>query len=655
MTKSKRGLRIPIATKLILSFLLIIIITSAVFTAVGIQLISDRIVTEAQEKVGRDLNSAREIYLSKLNHLNDVVRLTADRYYIKDALISGNIESFAEELVRVKVSEGLDLLTITDPSGNVLLRANNINLSGDSQFHNELVAAVIDRNVPVAGTIIVPVEDLGLESQLLVEQAHFTFIDTPMARVRSQTEETSGMMLGAAAPIFDYQNNLIGILYGGVLLNRNYEIVDEIKRTVFQDLQYKGQDIGTATIFQDDLRISTNVKNGDGTRAIGTRVSEEVYNQVVVNGKPYIGRAYVVNNWYITAYEPIENINHQIIGILYVGILEQKYLDIKQQTVLVFLSIALIGVLVSTILSYLLSRSISGPIKKLVMASKEVASGNLDAKVEITTTDELGKLAYTFNKMALALRERDDKLKEFTRSKIMESERLALIGQLSANVAHELNNPLQGIVTYSHLLLEELPQDDPARDSLEKIVIQANRSRDIIRGLLDFSRQRKPDKTLCDVTNVLKGCVSLLEKQALFHNVQITSNLDEKLPLTVIDPSQIERVFINMIVNAADAMDGNGKLDLATRFDPIANCIEVEFTDTGHGIAKENLDKIFDPFFTTKDTGHGVGLGLAISFGIIKEHKGTISVESEVGKGTTFVVRLPVTTEEESNKDEGSV
>jgi len=609
-------------------------------------------VTEAQEKVGRDLNSAREIYLSKLNHLNDIVRLTADRFYIKDALISGDVQSFATELERVKVSEGLDLLTITDPSGYVLLRANNINLTGYSQFHNELVAAAIERNVPVAGTMIIPVEDLSLESQLLVEQAHFTFIFTPMARARSETEQTSGMMLGAAAPIFDYQNNLIGIVYGGMLLNKDYEIVDEIKRTVFQDMQYKSQDIGTATIFQDDLRISTNVKNGDGSRAIGTRVSEEVYDQVVLNGKPYVGRAYVVNNWYITAYEPIENIEHHIIGILYVGILEQKYVDIKQQTIVVFLYITLIGVLVSAVLSYLISRSISGPIKKLVLASREVASGNLDTKVEIKTTDELGKLAYTFNKMALALRERDDKLKEFTRSKIMESERLALIGQLSANVAHELNNPLQGIVSYSHLLLEELPQDHPARDYLEKIVIQADRSRDIIRGLLDFSRQRKPDKTLCDVTNVLKDCVSLLEKQALFHNVQITTNFDEKLPLTVIDPSQIERVFINMIVNAADAMDGNGNLLLATRYDPIDHCIEVEFTDSGHGIPKENLEKIFDPFFTTKDTGHGVGLGLAISFGIIKEHKGTISVESEVGKGTTFIVRLPVTTEEESKKDE---
>jgi two-component system, NtrC family, sensor kinase len=651
MTGSRRGLRIPIVTKLVLSFLLIIVIISAVFTGVGIQLISDRIVAEAQEKVSRDLNSAREIYSSKLNHVNDIVRLTADRFYIKDAIISGDVESFANELERVKIGEDLDALTITDPTGIVVLRANNINLAGDSQVHNELIAAVMKRNVPVAATMIMPVEDLRLESESLVEQARFTFIDTPMARPRSQTEETSGMMLGAAAPIFDYQNHLIGILFGGVLLNRNYETVDEIKRTVFQDLQYKNQDIGTATIFQDDLRISTNVKNSDGTRAIGTRVSEEVYNQVVVEGKQYIGRAYVVNNWYITAYEPIENITHQIIGILYVGILEQKYVDIRQQTIFAFLAIALVGVFVSLILAYTISRSISMPINNLVSASGEVARGNLDARVLNNSNDELGELADTFNSMASALKERDERLKEFTKTKIMESERLALIGQLSANVAHELNNPLQGIVTYSHLLLEELPKDDPSRENIQKIVTQANRSRDIIRGLLDFSRQRKPDKTLCDLTEVLKGCLSLLEKQALFQNIQITTHLGEKLPLTIIDPSQIERVFINMIVNAADAMAGNGKLDLSTRFDPQANCIEVEIKDNGHGIPKENLEKIFDPFFTTKDTGHGVGLGLAISFGIIKEHKGTISVESEVGKGTTFTVRLPVIAEEESSKD----
>jgi len=650
---SRRGFRIPIATRLALSFLLIIVIISTIFTIVGIQLIGNRIVTEAQEKVSHDLNSAREIYQSQLRHINDVVRLTADRYYIKDALISGDVEKFADELVRVKKGEGFDILNITDTSGNVLLRANNLSLAGDNQTHNELVAAALSRHVPIYATTIISVEDLQIESPSLVEQAHFTFIDTPMARPRSESEQTSGMVLMAAAPIFDYQNNVIGILYGGVLLNRNYEIVDEIKRTVFQDLQYKGQDIGTATIFQDDVRISTNVKNEDGTRAVGTRIMEEVYDQVVIKGEPYIGRAYVVNNWYITAYEPIRDIDDQVIGILYVGILEQKYLDIKQQTVLAFLSIALIGVLVSTVLSYLLSRSISGPIKKLVLASKEVASGNLDTKVEITTTDELGKLAYTFNKMALSLRERDDKLKEFTRSKIMESERLALIGQLAANVAHELNNPLTGIITYSHLLLEQTKAEDPTKDFLQKIVNQADRCKEIIKGLLDFSRQKKPDITLCDVNSVLMDCISLVENQALFHNIQIQSSLNIDLPRVVIDPSQIERVFMNMIINAAEAMEGNGQLEIVSRFDRDKDCIEIEFTDTGLGIEKENLEKIFDPFFTTKDTGHG--LGLAICYGIIKEHKGTILVESEIGKGTTFNVRLPVSLGEESGNNGNKV
>lgn len=642
----RRGFRIPIATRLALSFLLIIVIISTIFTIVGIQLIGNRIVTEAQEKVSHDLNSAREIYQSQLRHINDVVRLTADRYYIKDALISGDVEKFAAELVRVKKGEGFDILNITDTSGNVLLRANNLSLAGDNQTHNELVAAALSRNIPVYATTIISVEDLQMESPSLVEQAHFTFIDTPMARPRSEIEQTSGMMLMAAAPIFDYQNNVIGILYGGVLLNRNYEIVDEIKRTVFQDLQYKGQDIGTATIFQDDVRISTNVKNQDGSRAIGTRVMEEVYDQVVIKGEPWIGRAYVVNNWYITAYEPIKNINHKIIGILYVGILEQKYVDIEQQTVLVFLTITLVAALISMILSYWISRRISVPIQKLVSASGEVARGNLNAKVEVKSSDEFGELANTFNSMASALKERDEKLKEFTRSKIMESERLAIIGQLAAGVAHELNNPLQGIVTYSHLLLETMPNEEWSKGNLEKIVTQANRCKDIVRGLLDFSRQRKPNKTLYDVNKVLRECVSLLENQALFHNIQIKEALDPKLPMTVIDPSQIERVFMNIIINAAEAMDGKGQLALTTRLDPVEHFIDVKFTDTGPGITKENLERIFSPFFTTKDAGHGVGLGLAISYGIVREHKGTILVESEVGKGTTFTVRIPVTEEE---------
>lgn len=645
------GFRTSIATRLALSFLLVIIMTSVIFTVAGIQLIGRRIVTEAQETVKRDLNSARGIYASKLQHINDIVRLTADRYIIITSLKSGHLDDAAVELRRLKQKEHLDMLTITDPSGTVLVRANNRRLVGDidvgdNQSGDELVGAVLREEAPVTATSIVPQEELLKESILLADQAYFKFIDTPMARARSQTEQTSGMMLKAAAPIFDYEGNFLGVVYGGVLLNKNYEIVDEIKQTVFQELKYKGEDIGTATIFQDDVRISTNVRNKDGSRAIGTRITEQVYNQVIVNGRPWVDRAYVVNNWYITAYEPIENLDHQRIGILYVGILERKYLDIKREVIFAFLTITILGALVTMVFSYVISQRISVPIRKLVSACREIADGNLNAKVEIRSDDELGKLASTFNRMGATLKERDEQLKEFTRKKIMESEKLALIGQLSANVAHELNNPLQGIVTYSHLLLENKCQEDEESESLQKIVIQANRCRDIIRGLLDFSRQRKPDKTLCDVNDVLKGCVSLLERQAQFHNIQINYDLQADLPKAIIDPSQIERVFINLIVNAADAMDHGGQLTLSSRFDSLESFIELRFTDIGHGISKENLEKIFDPFFTTKDTGHGVGLGLAISYGIVKEHNGTISVESEEGKGTTFTVRLPVTVEE---------
>jgi two-component system NtrC family sensor kinase len=644
---SNGGPRRSIATQLVLSFILVIVLISAIFMVAGIRLITDRIVAQAQEKVRLDLNAAREIYQGKLKDIHDVVCFTADREFLMSSLFSGEMEYPIGELVEVKDNADLDILTVTDRFGNVLLRTSNFNRVGDNKLHDPLVSAVLSRQEPVAATVIESVEDLEMESPQLPRQAHFTFIETPLARDRDETEETAGMMLKAAAPVFDSLDNFIGIVYGGVLVNRDFEIVDKVKQTVFQEITYKGQDIGTATIFQDDVRISTNVKNEDGSRAIGTRVSEEVYDRVIKEGKPWIGRAYVVNNWYITTYEPIRDINDKIIGILYVGLLEQKYVDIQRQTILIFLAITLLGAFASMGLSYFIARRISVPIRRLATASKEIAEGNLDAKVDAFPNDELGELADTFNVMASALKERDVKLKEFTKKKIMEAERLALIGQLSANVAHELNNPLQGIVAYSQLLLERPSSDESATESISKIVTQANRCRDIIRGLLDFARQRKPDKTVCNVNSMLQDCVSLVEHQVLFHNIQIIKDFDDSLPTAILDPSQMERVFMNIIINAAEAMDGGGRLTLTTRFDSDHQRIEVKFKDIGQGIPEKNLESIFDPFFTTKELGHGTGLGLAISYGIVKEHRGTLSVESEVGKGTTFTISLPLTTEEE--------
>ena len=570
--------------------------------------------------------------------------MTASRFFIQSAITNRDMTGVVDELTKVKANEQFDILTITDSSGKVIFRANDPQATGDDQTHNGLVAAVLSQQAPVSATMIIPVEDLQLESSLLAKQADIVLVNTPKARPTNKTEITSAMVLGAAAPIFDTNEHLIGVLYGEVLLNRNYDIVDSVKQTVFQNLKYQNNDIGTATIFQDDVRISTNVLNLDGSRAIGTRVSEEVYDQVVLNGSPYIGRAYVVNNWYITAYEPIRDLDQNIIGIRYVGVLEQKYTDIRRQIVLVFLTISILGMAVSTFLAYLNSLRMSRPIKQLVSASRELAQGNLNVKVHITSKDELSELAETFNYMAAALKDRDERLKEFTKEKIMQSERLALVGQLSANVAHELNNPLQGIVTYSHLLLEDgaCEQNEEVKANLQKIVVQANRCRDIIRGLLDFSRHKNPDKTLCNVNSLLQGCISLVEKQAIFLNIKVVLNLADNLPMVILDPSQVERVFLNLIINAAEAMDGNGRLTLTTRLNRKRKTVEIKVQDTGHGIAAENMKKIFDPFFTTKETGHGVGLGLAISYGIVKEHNGNLTVESEPEKGTIFTVSFPV-------------
>lgn len=641
----RRGFRLRIAAELMLSFLLIIVLTTVVFSVVGVQLIGNEIVSEAQSRVSNDLNAAREIYSNRLGELNDVVRFTADKYLIQTSLASGDLGPAAAEIVRVKQSENLDLLTITDTAGKVLLRANPNGVVGDDESDNELVQAVLTGRKPVAATAILSGAELQKESPALAQQAYFKFVDTPKARPRPETEETAGMVLLAAAPIFDRQNNLVGVIYGGVLINHNYYIVDTIKQTVFQNVQYQGKDIGTSTIFQDDVRISTNVKNDDGTRAIGTRIAADVYDQVVGQGIPYVGRAYVVNNWYITAYEPIRSVNDKIIGILYVGILEQKYVDTETQTIEIYLVITITVVLVALGLSYLISRRISESVRKLVAASQELTHGNLDARADVETNDELRELADTFNSMASALKRRDQQLKEIAQNKVMESERLAIIGQLAAGVAHELNNPLQGIVTYSHLLLERLPDDNPARDSLQKIVTQANRCIIIIRSLLDFSRPRGGQKRLSGVNVILEQCVSLVEDQALFHNIQVMRQLAEALPQVEVDPAQIQQVFMNLLINAAEAMDGAGQLTLTTRHATSDQFVEVEFTDTGHGISAENMEKIFNPFFSTKEYGHGTGLGLAISFGLIKEHHGTISVESEPGRGTTFTVRLPVAAE----------
>lgn len=637
-------MRQTLRNKLNVSFLMVIAICNIFATLVGVRLIGDGIVRQAQDKVRVDLNSARGIYQERLNNLKDIVRLTATRFFLKQSLIGRNRVIMETELKKVLEEEALDILTLTDARGRVIFRTRNPETFGDDQSDSEIVRRVLSEKTTEASTEIISRDNLLKEGEDLADRAYFKFISTPKAKPRAMAEETFGMIMKAAAPIYD-DNHLLGVLYGSVLLNRQYDIVDKIKETVYQGEIYKGKDIGTATLFQGDLRISTNVQREDGTRAIGTRVSAEVFNQVLVKGLPWISRAFVVNNWYITAYEPIKNITGDIIGILYVGILEDKFTDMRRTAILIFLGIALAGVIAAFIVSYFLANGILKPIQRLVFASEKLAQGDLSFRVELDSKDEIGELAKTFNLMAESLKDRDEKLKKHAQQKIMESERLATIGQLAAGVAHEINNPLGGILIYSHLLLENLDENDPQRENLEKIVTQATRCKGIVKGLLDFSHQTEPKIVLVDGNELLSKALSLLENQTIFQNINIVKDLSSSSLPAMADGAQIQQVFINIILNAAEAMGGKGDLHIFSRMTEDKAYAEYVIRDTGCGISEENIERLFEPFFTTKEVGHGTGLGLAISYGIVQRHKGTIVVESQVGKGTSFTIRLPIAKE----------
>lgn len=646
-------MKLAIRTKLILSFWIIIMAIGMITLGAGVHIIGDGIVREAQTKVEMDLNAAREVYQHRLYDVRDVVRFTAlRRFSVREAIVKRNYEILLDALDVSRKTSGLDILTVVDKNGLVIIRSRNPHLSGDYQGEDIIVKKVLETGKSFASTVIVPYEELLKESPALSEKARIKLIPTTKAVPKQQTEETSGMMLKAAVPVRGNKGELLGVIYGGVLLNRNFEIVDKVKDTVYKGMTYKGRDIGTATIFLQDTRISTNVKREDGTRAIGTRVSAEVYDQVLKKGKTWKDRAFVVNDWYITAYEPIRDISNKIIGILYVGILEDKFTDMKQNTVWIFLGITVGGLSVAFLFSYLLAGSITKPVRELVTAAQKLADGDLNQKVEIKPGNEIGKLGEAFNFMVEAVKERDEALKEQTKEIVGRSERLAMIGQLAAGVAHEINNPLGSIIIFSHLLLEEPEIKGLTRENLEKIVKESMRCKAIVKGLLDFARQTEPEVKLASVNEVLRSTLSLLEKQTLFQNIQITTRNNLDLPLVEIDTTQVQQVFMNIIINAAEAMDGQGELIIATRLSEDKQFVEVEFTDSGCGISQENLKRLFEPFFTTKEVGHGTGLGLAISYGIIEKHKGSIKIRSVLGKGTTFIIQLPIKNKKKENIDD---
>lgn len=364
----------------------------------------------------------------------------------------------------------------------------------------------------------------------------------------------------------------------------------------------------------------------------------------------------------------------EVIGYLELGFSMASAQQLIDEATAAVVLLTVLVLIVTVLMLTVIINAITRPVRQLVMVTDQISRGDFSRKVGDIGDDELGHLAMTFNQMIDSLRQSRQEIEEYNRTleekiiertqqledaqaQLIQSEKLSAIGQLAAGVAHELNNPLGGILGYAQFTLEKLQKTSAEKittkelDSFQRYVhdieMQARRCKAIVQNLLKFSRtSRAVDFTEIDINRTLEETVSFVEHQLHINQMTLTIDLGKDLPLLFGNAGQLQQVFTNLIINAMHASQPGAAVTVSSRFSPalgeFGGAVELQFADQGSGIPKENLKKIFEPFFTTKEIGKGTGLGLSVSYGIVKDHGGEISVSSVVGKGTTFTIVLPI-------------
>jgi two-component system NtrC family sensor kinase len=459
---------------------------------------------------------------------------------------------------------------------------------------------------------------------------------------------------------------------GGVVLNKNFDLVDEIRDLVFAEESLPDGSIGTVALFLGDVSVSTNVPLDDGSRALGTRVSTAVRDSVLVNGRTWVDRSFVVNDWYISAYRPLVNVYGQRVGMLYTGFLEAPFRDAYLRTLGISLLLVFIGILIAAVLAMRWAKSIFKPIESIVSVVHALQAGDEDKRIgEVASRDEIGALAREFDrtldllklrneevrlaaerletKVEERTRELKDKNKRLeetiellqqTRQQLVAAEKLAALGELTAGVAHEINNPIAVIQGNLELLRRGLGNDlGDSEVEFDLILGQVQRIHTIVDKLLSYSRpsRRQGSAPLVDLRRVVADTLLLVEHE--LNSKRLTVKTDFRETLTVrIDARELQQVLVNLMVNAAQASPEDECIEIHTR-DWEGRGVLISVRDHGRGIAPEHVPRVFDPFFTTKKSG-GTGLGLSVSIGLIQGYGGQIKARSKLGTGTVFEVYL---------------
>lgn len=646
---------LPLRTRLLGAFVAVVFLAGALTILAGSFLINRMVIHEAERRVALALKTAHAMWERRLDEA-----LKACAVMIEGGLadkLSSDIYSDPALLERLRIKLGYDFLHYLDGNGTVLASADETTI-GASARHSPIIKRVLLEGKPSAGISILPLQDLTIKDDALATRTRILVLPTPHAKPGGPKEITEAMVLEAAAPLVDEGEQVKAVFRVGTVINQNFDFVDFVRDNVFTAATYAGKALGTVTIFQSDVRITTNVKGPDGRRAIGTQVSEEVHNQVLGEGRTWTGPAFVVDSWYISAYEPLRDIQDEIVGMLYVGILKKRYDDMRREAMTLLMVAVFTSLLCAAFLSSWLTARMARPLARLTTGAAEVSRGNLDYRLPYTPgaqRDEINRLTGAFNQMVGALKERNEQLQS---SRDVLQRTASELEQWVQNyldalefITHELKNQVAAmkinLLAVRDGYIGAITQDQA--ETLGHVALAINRAEEMIMNYLNLSRIEKgelriharPVHVEADVIRLV-----LTHFQGRLEAKRMTVHVDFEEALIVrADPSLLQIVYENLLDNAVKYGRENGVIKLSgQRRDGKAH---LHVWNDGPGIPPDQVDKLFKKFtrvYSSRDGGQkiGTGLGLFITREIIRRHGGDIHAQTEYHQWIDIIFTLPL-------------
>lgn len=622
-------------------------------------------------KVNTDLAVAHSAFIHmQQNYLEELENLGRAQVF-QAALADLDVTTLRDQLELLQLTDGFDFLHVTDLQGRWIASAYST-ADGVSKSSPQLTKAVQFATAGVGVEIYSPIE-IKRENPVLADKISLQLRDTPYATPSTKKVENRALVVRAVYPVKNSRGVLVALLDGGVLLNRNFGFVDAIRDLVYEKGSIAEGGWGAVTVFLEDVRISTNVpyNHDDGERALGTLVSSEVRSQVLEDGGKWIDRAFEVNDWYISGYEPIVDVNDKRVGMLYAGYVETPLRSALYQAIAILSLLLVLAMVIGAIQAIRGAKSIFHPIESMTAVVRAEQAGKRMRIGPVESHDEIGELSIQFDTMldlledrnrqiqkaaedmeikvderTSELREKNTRLQKTidllqqTRQQLVMAEKLAALGELTAGVAHEINNPTAVILGNVEIVISELGQQvGPVKTELDLIIQQVDRIRTIVDKLLKYSR---PPEVVSDLERVLLSEVvddTLLLVRHEAENKDIAIRLKRRGNHQVlINRQELQQVLVNLIMNAIHASPEGGKIEISMH-DWDSKGVIVRIRDHGRGIPANQIHRIFDPFYTSHTEG-GTGLGLSVSYGIIRHYGGRITVKSEPGSGSCFDIYL---------------